>query len=171
MLTDYELQLVNRWLEIGVDVMSFHTDIGSQKALMISPEEFRQYIKPMYKEIFQTCRKAGVHATLSSDGCLLEIVDDLIECGVSLHDPQLRACTLEGIARAYKGKLCAKVDLDRQSFAFLTPKELRKQVKDVVDVMDAPEGGLMVMASVYGADVPLENIEAICEAIEDYCLA
>ncbi|MBI4532043.1 MAG: hypothetical protein HY709_11055 [Candidatus Latescibacteria bacterium] len=170
MLTEYELKLVNRWLEIGVDVMSFHTDIGSQKALMISPEKFRQYIKPMYRELFQTCRKAGAHVALSSDGCLLEIVDDLIECGVSLHDPQLRACTLKGIAKAYKGKLCAKVDLDRQSFAFLTPKELRKQIKDVVDVMGAPEGGLMVMGSVYGAEVPLENVEAICEAMEDYCL-
>ena len=35
--------------------------------------------------------------------------------------------------------------------------------------MGAPEGGLMVMAGIYGDDVPLRNIEAICEAMEDYC--
>ena len=96
-------------------------------------------------------------------------MDDLIECGVSVHDPQLRANTLQGIAKAYKGKLCANVDLDRQGFPFMTPQEIRDQIKEVVDVMGAPEGGLMVMAAIYGNDVPLKNIEAICEAMEDHC--
>jgi hypothetical protein len=96
-------------------------------------------------------------------------VDDLIECGISMHDPQLRANTLAGIARAYKGKVCATVDLDRQSFAFLTPRGIRDQVQEVVDVMADPRGGLMVSGSVWGADVSLRNIEALCAAVEDCC--
>jgi hypothetical protein len=43
------------------------------------------------------CRAAGAHALLSSDGYMLDIVDDLIECGVSCHDPQVSANGLEGI--------------------------------------------------------------------------
>lgn len=171
MLTEYELDLVGRWLELDVDVVGFHTDIATQKSLMISPAKFRQYIKPMFTTIFQTCRKAGKPVQLSSDGRVLEIVDDLIECGVSVHDPQLRANTLDGIAGAYKGRLCAKVDLDRQSFPFLGPEQLRAQVKEVVDRMAAPEGGLMIWAAISAADVPLRNIEALCEAMEDYCLS
>ena len=123
----------------------------------------------MFTRLFQKCRDAGVHVYLSSDGCLLEIVDDLIECGVSAHDPQLRANTLQGIVKAYKGKLCAFVDLDRQSFPFLTPNEIRQQVREVVDAMALPEGGLGLVAAVYGSDVSLHNIAALCEAIEDYC--
>lgn len=170
MLEDYEMRLIAKWLEIGVDVIGFHTDIGAQDRLMISPASFRKYIKPMFMRLFQTCRRAGVHVYLSSDGRLLEIVDDLVECGVSVHDPQLRANTLEGIVRAYKGKLCADVDLDRQGFPFMTPMELREQVKRVVDAMAMPEGGLMLLAAVYGgAEIPLRNIEAICDAMEDYC--
>ena len=170
MLTEYELELVSRWLELDVDFVGFHTDIATQKSLMISPAKFRRHIKPMFRTIFQTCRKAGTLVYLSSDGHVLEIVDDLIECGVSVHDPQLRANTLDGIARAYKGKLCANVDLDRQSFPFLSPEQLRAQVKEVVDRMAAPEGGLMIWAAPSAADVPLRNIEAICGALEDYCL-
>jgi len=169
MLTNHELALVRKWLDIGVDTIGFHTDIGSQKALMISPEKFRRYIKPMFMTLFQTCRQAGTHVCLSSDGHVLEIVDDLIECGISMHDPQLRANTLEGIARAYKGKVCATVDLDRQSFAFLTPSQIRDQVQEVVDVMHDPAGGLMISGSVWGADVPLANIEALCAAVEEFC--
>jgi len=169
MLLDYETRLVKLSLDLGVDVVGFHTDIGSQRALMIHPAKFRRYIKPLFMELFQMCRKAGAHVTLSSDGHLLEIVDDLIECGVSVHDPQLRANTLEGIARCYSGRLCATADLDRQMFAFATPEEIRQHVKDVVERLYSPKGGLMVSASVWDANTPVENIEALCFALEEFC--
>ena len=172
LVEDYEMKLVNAWLPLGVDVMYFHTDIGTQEALMISPDKFRKYIKPMFKRIFQICRNSKTHVYLSSDGCHLEIVDDLIECGVSVHDPQLRANGgAKGIAKAYKGKLCVDVDLDRQSFPFVKPEELRNQVKEVVDTIGSPEGGLMIKAGIFGGDVPLKNIEAICFAFEEFCFA
>ena len=170
MLEAYEVALVRRWLEIGVDVMKFHTDIGTQRGLMISPASFRKYLKPMFKRLFQLCREAGTHVYLSSDGRMLDIVDDLIECGVSVHDPQLRANTLKGIVRAYKYRLCAAVDLDRQAFPFMEPDDVRRQVRNVVDEMRCPEGGVMLMAYIHGANVPLRNIEAMCEAMLDYCL-
>jgi len=170
MLLDYEMKLVNKWLEIGVDVISFHTDIGTQKGLMISPAKFRRYIKPMFKKLFTTCREAGTHVSLSSDGCLLEIIDDLIECGVSLHDPQLRANTLDGIVKVYKGKMCVNLDLDRQMFPFCKPEDIKRQVKEVVEKLYSPEGGLMLLGGIFGGDVSLKNIEALCEAMEEYCL-
>ena len=170
LLLQYELEVIDMWLPMGVDVIGFHTDIGTQQGLMISPDMFRKYIKPLYKALFAKCRDAGVHAYLSSDGCLLDIVDDLIECGVSAHDPQLRANTLDGIVRAYKGKLCANVDLDRQMFAFCSPDDIWKQIEQVVERMYMPEGGLMMQGSISDATLPLENIEALCDAIEAHCL-
>ena len=59
MLLHYEMRLVKKWLEIGVDIVYFHSDIGTQSGLMISPAKFRRYIKPMFKELFTLCRKAG----------------------------------------------------------------------------------------------------------------
>ncbi|MQY59643.1 MAG: hypothetical protein GH144_08610 [Clostridia bacterium] len=170
MLTDYALKLVNEWLKIGVDIIGFHTDIGGQNSLMISPTKFRKYIKPMFKKIFMTYRKAGMHVFLSSDGCLLEIIDDLVECGVSVHDPQFRANTLEGILKAYKAKLCAMVDLDQQEvLPFGTPKEIDKHVRDVVKKLNSSRGGLMIYTEIQQT-YPLRNIEAIFEALEKYCL-
>ncbi len=170
MITNYEMKLVNKWLEIGVDAIAFHTDIGTQNALMISPVKFRRYIKPMFKKIFTTCRKAETHVLLSSDGRLLEIVDDLIECGVSRHDPQLRANTLKGIEKFYKGKMCIDLDLDRQMFPFCKPEDLRSQVKEVVERLNLPEGGLMIFGSFSDESTPLENIETLCQAFEEFCL-
>jgi uroporphyrinogen decarboxylase len=171
MLLQHELEVIDMWLKYDVDVIGFHTDIGTQHGLMISPAKFRKYIKPLFSELFTKCRKAGVHAYLSSDGNLLDIVDDLVECGVSAHDPQFRACTLDGIVRAYKGILCANVDLDRQMFAFCKPEDIWDQIEEVVERMGAPEGGLMLSGSISDATLPLENIDALCEAMEAFCLA
>jgi uroporphyrinogen decarboxylase len=170
MLTQYELQLIEQYLALGVDAVAFHTDIGTQRALMISPEKFRQYIKPMYATLFQRCRREGALVYLSSDGCLLEIIDDLLECGVSVHDPQVRANTVDGIRQAYKGRLCANVDLDRQMFAFCTPDDIWRQVEDVVRKVGSPEGGLMLSGSIWDAQTPLENVEALCSALEHFRL-
>ena len=169
MLLDYQLTLVQKWLDVGVDAIEFHTDIGTQNALMISPQQFRKYIKPMFKEIFSVCRKAGVHVLLSSDGNLLEIVDDLVECGVSRHDPQLRANTLQGIERTYKGKMCINLDLDRQMFPFCRPGDIRRQIEEVIERLGSPRGGLMISGSIFGGDVPLENIDALCSSLVELC--
>ena len=64
MILDYEMKLVNKWLELEVDVMSFHTDIGAQNGLMIHPEKFRQYFKPIFSKLFSLCREKGVHVFL-----------------------------------------------------------------------------------------------------------
>jgi len=167
-LLDYEKELVGMWLELGADVVSFHTDIGTQKALMISPSAFRRHIKPFFAELFGMVRSGGAHVYLSSDGRLLDIVDDLIEIGVSAHDPQLRANTLDGIVQKYRGRLCANVDLDRQMFAFCTPEDIRAQVREVVERMYLPEGGLMLSGSVWDSNTPIENIAALCDALEEY---
>jgi len=169
MLLEYEMGLVKKWLDIGVDLLYFHTDIGTQRSLMISPLKFRKYLKPMFKEIFSHIRKTGTHVYLSSDGRLVEIVDDLIECGVSMHDPQYRANTLEGIKNAYKGKLCIKLDLDRQMFPFCTPDDIDRHVGECINALLSPKGGLIVAGGFSDPDTPLENIEAICRAFEKYC--
>lgn len=174
MLQDHELRIIHKYIdnkpEYRPDIIHFHTDIGTQDRLMISPRQFRKYIKPMFTTLFQTCRKAGTHVYLSSDGYLLDIVEDLRESGVSVHDPQLRANTVEGIAKHYKGRLCVDLDLDRQAYPFATPDALKKMVKNAVDLLNTPEGGLMMKAEFSDVNIPIENMEAICQAFEEYCI-
>ncbi|MCX7028958.1 MAG: hypothetical protein NTU62_02420 [Spirochaetes bacterium] len=167
-LTEHELSVVAEWRKIGVDMISFHTDIGTQQSTMISPAAFRRHVKPMFRALFQAVRDAGSLVYLSSDGNIAGIVDDLVECGMQAHDPQLRATTLEGIAKAYKGKLFANVDLDRQGFSFMSPGEIRDQIRRVIDVMHDPRGGFGLAASIWG-EVPMQNIEEICACFEEWC--
>jgi hypothetical protein len=166
---EYNLRYIDRWLRFGdIDVIWFHGDLGTQNGPLISPETFRRHLKPSYTKMFRRCREAGVHVWYSSDGNILPIVDDLIECGVSIHDPQVRPNTVEGIAETYSGRLCALVDIDEQMLPCCTPEDIFAQIKQVRDAVGSREGGLMIYA-IPSADVPLENIEALAAAWERYC--
>ncbi|NQT94066.1 MAG: hypothetical protein HQ559_14990 [Lentisphaerae bacterium] len=166
---EYNLKAINKWMEIGVDVMHFHGDLATQRGPMMSPDTFRKYVKPAYEEMFQACRRNGAHVHYSCDGNLLDLVDDLVECGVTIHDPQVRANGIDAIAETYNGKLCAMVDIDEQMLPFCTPQDIDDQVREIIAKVGSPEGGLILFACPT-EDVPLENIEAICVAWENYRL-
>jgi hypothetical protein len=167
MVLSYNLTVVKKWVERKPRIVHFGDDLGMQDRLPMSPEHFRRYLKPCYAQIFGLCRGVGAHVYLHSDGHILEIIGDLIECGVTVLNPQIRANTLDGLVRECKGKVCVNLDLDRQLFPFCTPKDIDEHVREAVVKLGSKEGGLMLVAECE-PDVPLENIEAICQALEKY---
>jgi len=59
------------------------------------------------------------------------------------------------------------LDLDRQMFPFCTPAEVDAHVREAVEKLGSPAGGLWLKAEV-ADDVPLPVVEAICLALEKY---
>jgi len=104
---------------------------------------------------------------MHTDGHILEIIPDLVACGVDVINPQVGANGLENLAEICKGKVCVDLDLDRQKFPFWNPDDIDRHVKEAVEILGSPEGGLGLRAEI-GDDVPLENVEAICCALEKY---
>ncbi|NLG23930.1 MAG: hypothetical protein GX558_01135, partial [Clostridiales bacterium] len=125
------------------------------------------YLKPLYQRIYAPFRAAGRIVYMHTDGCIHEVIPDMIECGVQILNPQIRANGLDNLVRTCKGKVCVNLDLDRQLFPFATPAQIIEHVRECVEALYMPEGGLMLTAEC-AADVPLENIEAICQALMTY---
>ena len=112
-------------------------------------------------------RSASAGSFWRSDPIRSWIVDNLIECGVCVHDPQLAANTLEGIEKAYKGKLCANVNLDQEIVAW-KPHEMKNRMAELVGRLGSPQGGLMFRANLLPDATPAD-IEAICLALQHCC--
>ncbi|MCX7013636.1 MAG: hypothetical protein NTW86_13950 [Candidatus Sumerlaeota bacterium] len=148
-------------------IQTFGDDLGMQDRLPIRPETWRKYLKPCYARIFRPFRDAGHYVYLHTDGHVLEIIGDLVECGVDVINPQARANGLNNLARACKGKVCVDLDLDRQMFPFGSPADIDAHVREAVETLGSPEGGLWLKAEI-GMDVPLKNVEALCVALEKY---
>jgi len=167
MLTEYNLRLVEIFLKSGkVDVFYFGDDLGTQDRMPISPETFREFIYPSYRRIFQRIRSAGVHVYLHTVGHVMEVVDQLVEAGVDILNIQDQVNGLKNIAHFCKGRICIDLDIDRQYLIpFGTPCRIKHYIEKVVKVLAMKEGGLMMRAEVH-PPAPLENIEAIAEAME-----
>lgn len=148
-------------------IVYFGDDLGMQRSLPISPGKWRKYLKPCFSRIYKPFRDAGHHVYMHTDGHILEIIPDLMDCGVSVVNPQVGANGLENLAAICKGKICVCLDLDRQMFPFWKPGDIDTHVRQAVEILGSPEGGLWLQAEI-GDDVPLMNVEAICCALEKY---
>ncbi len=145
----------------------FGDDLGMQTGLAISPRKWRKYLKPCFMQIYRPFLEAGHTVYMHTDGHILEIIPDLIDAGVQVVNPQSRANGLAGLAQVCKGRVCVDLDLDRQLFPFATPAEIDAHVREAVETLGSPEGGLWLKAEL-NYEVPLENIEAVCTALEKY---
>jgi hypothetical protein len=96
------------------------------------------------------------------------VIEKYIEVGVTLLNPQFRSNGLEGLKEVAKGKVALHQDLDRQLFPIASPSEIEDHIGRVHEELNTPEGGLMLYAECE-PDVPLENIDAICRALENVC--
>ncbi len=67
----------------------------------------------------------------------------------------------------YLNKICVELEIDRQNVtAFGTPVQIDALVREAVEKIGMPQGGLMI----YGLypELPLENVEAVVNAMEKY---
>ena len=168
LVEDYNCVVIDKYLALGAEYMHFGDDLGLQKSLPMSPKTWRKFIKPSYERMFRPCRQDDVPVYLHTDGHVLEIIPDLIEVGVRVLNPQIRANGLQGLQEMAKGKVALNQDLDRQLFPFATPSEIEDHIGMVFEGLYMPEGGLMLYAECE-PDIPLENIEAICRTFEKLC--
>ncbi|HIE28058.1 TPA: hypothetical protein EYP66_12300 [Candidatus Poribacteria bacterium] len=165
---NYWFEVVKRWVDIGVDVIGFGDDLGLQNSLPISPNSWRRYIKPSYQRIFSYCRSNGVYISLHTDGYIVDIIPDLIECGVSILNPQDFVNGLENIRRLAKGKVSIRLDIDRQKITvFGRPEQIDAHILNCIRVLGSPKGGLSMVWGVYPA-TPLASIEAAARAMDKY---
>lgn len=148
-------------------IVYFGDDLGMQTSLPISPQKWRKWLKPAYSEIYRRFKQAGHWVYMHTDGHVLEIIPDLIDCGVDVLNPQVRANGIDNLAEVAKGRVCVDLDLDRQMFPFCTPAEVEAHVREAVEKLGSPEGGLWLKAEI-GEDVPLTTCRAIFQALDRY---
>ena len=142
-------------------------DLGMQNCLAIGPEKWIKYFKPCFSKMHRLIKNAGKIIYLHSDGMIYEIIPDLAETGVDIFNIQFRANGIDNIVRVCKGKYAVYLDLDRQLFPFASPKDLHEHVRETIEKMYLPQGGLGIYIEI-GPDIPLENMNALFEAADKY---
>lgn len=153
------------------EILYLGDDLGMQNGLAVGPEKWRKYLKPCYRKLFGLVKSYNPEQIiyLHTDGCIYEIMPDLIECGADIINPQYRANGLENLERVCRKEQMIPVmlDLDRQLFPFASRSELFDHVGACVETLWRPEGGLGLNVE-FNFDVPLDNMAAVLDAAEKY---
>ena len=149
------------------DIMYFGDDLGMQRGLAIGPEKWRKYLKPAFKKLYDIAHRENKLVYMHTDGMIYEIMDDLVEAGVNMINPQYRANGLDNLVRVCKGRIPINLDLDRQLLPFATPKDIDDHVRECVEKLYLPEGGLGLSLEL-AQDIPIENMDAAIAAVDKY---
>ncbi|MFC1735076.1 uroporphyrinogen decarboxylase family protein [Candidatus Hydrogenedentota bacterium] len=168
MVEDFNLGLVRRYIEAGVEWMGYPEDLGMQRGPLLSPELFRQYIKPAYQRLVTPAREAGCVIHMHSDGDIRTLAEDLIEIGVDVINLQDFVNGIDWMQEMLRRRVCIDLDIDRQGITrFGLPREIHNHIAEAVRKLGSRKGGLMLK---YGLvpGAPLENIKAVMNAMEKY---
>lgn len=168
MIEQFNLSIINKYLDLGVDMMGYAEDLGMQNAPMISPTLFKEYIKPSYTRLMQPAKDKGVMIHMHSDGHLHDLIDDIIGSGVEVINLQDLVNGIDWIKSRFSEKVCIDLDIDRQFITTKgTPEQIDALVREEVEKFSSKEGGLMMIYGLYPS-VPLENVKALMDAMERY---
>jgi uroporphyrinogen-III decarboxylase len=164
----FNMAIVQRCLELGVDVFAYPDDLGMQRGPMVSPEGFRTYIKPSYQRLMKPARDKGVPVHMHSDGDIRDLLDDLIDGGVDIINLQDLVNGIDFIEKRLAGKTCIELDIDRQNITvFGTPADVDRHIRNALTTIGRKEGGLMFIYGWYPG-TPIENAAAVMDAMEKY---
>lgn len=160
--------IVDHYLDIGVDQMSYAEDLGMQVGPMISPSLFKTYIKPSYQRIMKKAREKGVLIHMHSDGDIRTLVDDLVDGGVQVINLQDKVNGVDWIASHFANRTCVELDIDRQETTLNgTPEDIDQMIREDVEKLSSPSGGLWMIYGLY-PQIPIENAKAVMDAMTKY---
>jgi uroporphyrinogen decarboxylase len=149
----------------GYDQIQTGDDVANQVALMFQPELWREVMKPRWAKVIAAARaiKPDIHVWYHSDGNILDILDDLVEIGITILNPVQPECMDPRDVRQRCGKRLAFDGCmgTQSTFPFGTADEVRHMVHHYVDTLDGLNGGLMLSPThVLEPEVPVENVIA-----------
>ena len=148
------------------DGIALSDDYGTQKAMLISPDAWRRFVRPRLAGIFAMAKVAGRTVFLHSCGNVRPIVPDLIDLGLDiLHPIQPEAMDILDLKRTFGRDLTFCGGLGTQDLlVHATPAQIHREVTRLRDEMGRGGGYILEPGITIQADVPLANILALVEA-------
>ncbi|MCL2741426.1 MAG: hypothetical protein FWE70_04865 [Oscillospiraceae bacterium] len=164
---EYALHRVIAAARAGVDIIKTGDDVATQRALIMSPDMWRRFIKPLQRDLIETAHAINPDAKVwyHSDGDISAILPELVEMGVDILNPLQPECMdLDWVKREYGRRLVIDGTIGTQStMPFGTPGDVRRAVAESKERYGY-DGALIISPThVLEPEVPPENVMAFLE--------
>ena len=156
-----------------IDIVKIGDDLGTQNSLIISPDTYREFIKPRHAKIVEEIRKFDCDVLLHSCGAIRPILKDFIDIGIQAINPvQISASGMQPdeLKSEYGGQIIfwgGGIDT-QEILPHASVSKVREEVKKNMEIFKP--GGGYVFAQVHNIqpDVPAENVIAMYEAYREF---
>jgi uroporphyrinogen decarboxylase len=170
-VVSFQAEYVERMLSAAggrIDFFRIGDDFGTQRALLFSEAHWRRFLRPVLVRLSTIARRHGAFYYHHSCGAIRPLIPALIEAGVDVLDPvQVKAHGMApgGLKAQFGGRLVFSGGVDEQELLPRgTPDDVRRGVRDLLDVM-APGGGFFIGPTHnFQSDIPTANIVAMYDA-------
>ena len=156
-----------------LQIVLFTEDLGTENSLLISPQFYREVLKPCQKELIRNIKKyTNAKIAIHSDGAIRPLLKDFVEVGIDMVNPvqaSAKGMNTKELKKEFGEELCFWGGIDTQRILpYGSPDEVKDEVKRRIE--DLAPGGGYLLASCHNiqADVPPENIMVMWEALQKY---
>lgn len=162
-LTDFRIQLIRKLKEYyDPDIIHSMEDLGSAKASLMSPEMYREFIKPYQKQMIDECHRLGMYYEAHSCGKMDNMVGDLIEIGADILNNIQSMNDQEFLAREYAGQVTFSGGFDVcVNFPDISEEDLRAEVRRAIDNLSPTKCYMYMDNSVVPRNKEIMKDEAI----------
>ncbi len=165
----HHLRAAETLTRMGVDMVWIGDDIGTQKAMLMSPDTWRRFLKPRMARFISTIKaiNPGLKVAYHSDGCIYPVISELIDIGVDVLNPvQPRSMDPAFLKRVYGKRLCFWGSIDEQhTLPFGRVEDVKQEVATRLSTI-GKRGGLIIGPTHHvQLDTPVENVQALVEAV------
>lgn len=173
-ITEIRCFQARRYAQAGVDLLKIGDDVGTQRAMLMSPKMYRQWFKPRYARVIQAAREVNpnLQVCYHSDGDCWDIIPDLIEAGVTVLNPVQPECLdIAAVKKEFGKDLVFWGGIGTQTtMPFASAQEVYDTVQRTIGIL-GPTGYFPCPTHVLEPEVPWENIDAYLRAVEDFSFA
>lgn len=154
----------------GADAYALAGDLAMNERTMMSPKQFREYIKPYYRELVDIIHNHDDMVLKHSDGNLWAIMDDLLEIGFDgIHPIQPQCMDIAETKAKIGGRACVLGNIDCVDLLVSgSEEEVEREVERTIKIA-APGGGYILSSSnTIHSDVKPENAVAMWRAAKKH---
>jgi uroporphyrinogen decarboxylase len=153
----------------NIDIIMFGDDFGLQNQPIVSPQMFRERMKPLMKKMVGTIkRQTKAKIAFHTCGSVFALIDDLIDIGIDVLNPlQSNAKDME--APKIKEKAGRNLALwggidTHEALPKGTPQQVREEVERKISIYGRGGGYMLSADHNILVDVPPQNLIAMFES-------
>lgn len=169
-IQEFVLEFSRRMIDaaqVDAELFWFGDDFSSQKGMLISPELWRRFLKPVYRRVFDLAKRRGMKVWFHSCGTFRPVLPDLVEIGMDVWETaqvHLAGNEPEIVKREFGRDITFYGGINSQTtLPYGTPEQVRAEVRERVRVLGRDGGYICSSDHSILPDVPFQNVVAMID--------